>query len=63
MKTMETTQRRVPDDGAKSSSEESAIDVGEIEEDNETAKVLKMLEKLGSKPKMEIPMYEGILNA
>ena len=35
----------------------------EVEEDNETAKVLKMLAKVGSKPKMEIPMYEGSLNA
>ena len=63
METMETTQRRAPDDGAESSSEESDADVEEVEEDNETAKVLKMLEKVGSKPKMEIPMYEGSLNA
>ena len=63
METMETTQRRASDDGADISSEESAADVEEVEEDNETAKVLKMLAKFGSKPKMEIPMYEGSLNA
>lgn len=62
MDTMETTQRRAPNDGAESSSEGSAADVGEVEKGNEIAKVLKMLAKVGSKPKMEIPMYEGSLN-
>ena len=62
METMETTQRRAPDDGVESSSEESDADV-EAEEENENVKFIKMLEKFGSKPKMEIPMYEGSLNA
>eukprot|EP00253_Pinus_taeda_P021377 PITA_21377 len=59
---METAQRRAPDVKTKSSSEESKQAV-EAREENETAKVLKMLAKVGSKPKIEIPMYEGSLNA
>ena len=52
----------MPDDGAESSSEESDA-VVEAEEENENVKFIKMLAKVGSKPKMEIPMYEGSLNA
>jgi len=62
METMETAQRRAPDEGAESSSEESDVDV-EAEEDNDNVKLIKMLAKVGSKPKMEIPMYEGSLYA
>ena len=62
METMETTQRRAPDERTESSSEESDEEV-EAREENEIAKVLKMLAKVGSKPKIEIPMYEGSLNA
>eukprot|EP00253_Pinus_taeda_P005154 PITA_05154 len=35
----------------------------EEEEENETTKVIKMLVKVGGKPKLEIPAYEGSLNA
>lgn len=63
METIETAQRRAPDEGAESSSEESATNVEEVEEDNETTKVIMMLVKVGGKPKVEIPMYEGSLNA
>eukprot|EP00253_Pinus_taeda_P012323 PITA_12323 len=59
---METAQRRAPGERTESSSEESDEEV-EAGEENETAKVLKMLAKVGSKPKIEIPMYEGRLNA
>lgn len=59
---METTQRRVPDEGVESSLEESDTDV-EVEEENDNVKFINMLAKVGSKPKMEIPMYEGTLNA
>ena len=62
METMETAQRRAPDEGAEISSEESEEDV-EAEEENENVKFMKMLVKVGSKPKVEIPMYEGSLNA
>eukprot|EP00253_Pinus_taeda_P012339 PITA_12339 len=59
---METAQRRAPDVKTESSSEESEEEA-EAGEENETAKVLKMLAKVGSKPKIEIPMYDGSLNA
>lgn len=62
METMETAQRRAPDVKTESSSEESEEEV-EAGEENETAKVLKMLAKVGRRPKIEIPMYEGSLNA
>eukprot|EP00253_Pinus_taeda_P013296 PITA_13296 len=61
METMETPQRRTRDERTESSSDESDEEV-EAGEENETAKVLKMLAKVGSKPKIEIPMYEGSLN-
>lgn len=35
----------------------------EAGEENETIKIIKMLAKVGGKPKMEILMYEGSLNA
>eukprot|EP00253_Pinus_taeda_P002204 PITA_02204 len=59
---METTQRRAPDVKTESSLEESDEE-DEAREETETAKVLKMLAKVGSKPKIEIPMYDGSLNA
>jgi len=62
MEAVEIAQRRAPDEGAESSSEESNADV-EVEEENENVKIIKILAKAGSKPKMEIPMYEGSLNA
>lgn len=59
---METAQRRAPDEGVECSSEESDADV-EAEEENDNVKLIKMLAKVGRKPKMEIPMSEGSLNA
>lgn len=50
---METAQRRVPDEGAESPAEEFDTDV-EAEEENENIKILKMLAKVGGKPKLEI---------
>lgn len=60
METIETAQRRIPDEGADSAKEESFEE--EEEEDNETTRVIKMLAKVGGKAKMEIPIYEGSLN-
>jgi len=34
-----------------------------VDEDNETGEIIKMLVKVGGKPKAEIPMYEVSLNA
>jgi len=61
MEAMETAQRKVPDEGAESPVEESDTGV-EAEEENENIKILKMLAKVGGKPKLEIHMYEGSLN-
>eukprot|EP00253_Pinus_taeda_P023587 PITA_23587 len=58
METMEIAQRRAPDERTEISSEESDEEV-EAGEENETAKVLKMLAKVGSKPKIEIPILKG----
>jgi len=38
------------------------VDVEEVNEENETTKVIKMLEKVGGRAKVEIPMYERSLN-
>eukprot|EP00253_Pinus_taeda_P010891 PITA_10891 len=61
METMETDQRRAPNEGDASVVEESS----EEEEDAEskTTKVLKMLAKVSGRPKVEIPLHEGNLNA
>ena len=61
MDTKETAQRRALDEGVESAAEASSEE--EEEEENETTKVIKMLAKVGGKPKVEIPMYEGSLNA
>ena len=57
MEAMETTQRRAPDEGGASDAEEYSE-----EEDDEVAKVLKVLVKETGRPKVDIPMYEGNLN-
>lgn len=62
MESIKTAQRRAPNEGYESSSEESPTKEV-VEEDNETTKVIKMLVKVGGKPKVEILMYEGSLNA
>ena len=57
---METAQRRAPNEGDASAVEQYSEE--EEEEENETTKVIKMLAKVGGKPKVEILMYEGIPN-
>lgn len=56
--TIETAQRRIPDEGDGSAKEESS----EEEEENKTTKVIKMLAKVGRKTKVEIPEYKGSVN-
>lgn len=58
---METAQRRTPDEGVASAAEESFQE--EEDEENKATKVIQMLAKVGGKPKVEIPVYEGSLNA
>lgn len=60
METIEAAQRRAHDERDEISSQ--AYSAEEVDEDNETTKFIKMLEKVGGKPKVEIPMYEGSLN-
>ena len=59
--TVETTQRRVADGGIASANEEETTDE-EAEEESEAAKVMKMLTKVSSRPKVEAPLYDGILS-
>ena len=60
METIEIAQRRTHDEGVDSTKGESSQE--EEEEENKTTKVIKMLAKVGRKPKVEIPVYEGSLN-
>ena len=59
--TVETTQRRAADGGISSADEEKTTDE-EVEEENEAAKVMKMLVKASSRPRMELPLYDGSLS-
>jgi len=61
METIETSQRRTPNEWDDSAKEEYSEE--EEEEENETTRVIKMLAKVGGKPKVEIPTYEGSHNA
>ena len=58
---METTHRRATDDGGASADEEETTDE-EVEEESETTKVMKMLAKANSRPKVEVPLYDGNLS-
>ena len=58
---VETTQRRAADGGIASADEEETTDE-EAEEESEAAKVMKMLAKVSSRPKVEVPLYDGSLS-
>ena len=58
METIEITQRRAKNDGISSAYEEETTKE-EIEEESEATKVMKMLEKASSRPKVEVPLYDG----
>lgn len=60
METMETAQRRTTDEGDAIATEESSKEEEEVE--SEATKVLKVLAKASGRLKMEIPLYDGILN-
>ncbi len=60
METMETAQRRAPDEGDSSAVEEYSEE--EEEDESEAAKFLKILAKASGRPKVEIPLYGGNLN-
>lgn len=60
METMETAQRRAPDERDANVAKESLEE--EEEDESEVAKVLKILAKASERPKVEIPLYDGNLN-
>jgi hypothetical protein len=60
---MEITQRRVPDVGDVSEVEMEEVEVEEaITEDVVEERLLRAVVKLGSRVKIDIPMYEGNLD-
>ncbi|MBO1694948.1 hypothetical protein, partial [Bacteroides uniformis] len=58
---METTQWRAADGTVDRADEEETTDE-EVEEENEAAKVMKMLVKASSRPRIEVPYYDGSLS-
>jgi hypothetical protein len=59
---METTERREPDDGDISEAEFEEIEVEEnIVEDVAQDCLIKVVSKIGSRERIEVPMYEGNL--
>ena len=59
---METTQRRAPNVGDISDAENEEVEVEEVvAEDVAGELLLKEVVKLGSRAKINIPMYEGNL--
>jgi hypothetical protein len=61
---METTQRRAPDVGDVSDAENEEVEVEEVVvEDVAEERLLKAVVKLGAREKIDIPMYEGNLDA
>ena len=58
---METIQRRATYDGIASVDEEDTTEE-EREEESEEAKFMKMLAKASSRPKVEVPLYDGNLS-
>jgi hypothetical protein len=64
MEAMEATQRRAPDVGDVSDAESEEVEVEEATgEDAAEERLLRAVAKLGSRAKIEVPMYEGNLDA
>jgi glucose-6-phosphate isomerase len=59
LEAMEAIQRRDPDAGDISEGETSEEEQDEVTKEE---RVLRMLVKVGGRPKVEVPMYEGNLN-
>jgi hypothetical protein len=63
LETMEETQRRAPDVGDVSDAESEEVEVEEATgEDVAEECLLRAVAKLGSKAKIDVPMYEGYLD-
>jgi hypothetical protein len=60
---METTQRRAPEAGDVSEDESENIEEEEVVGEQATEeRLLRVVVKMGTREKMEVPMYEGNLN-
>ena len=57
---VEIAQRRAPNEGDVSATENTSEEEEAVED--EATKVFKILAKVSGKPRMEIPSYEGNLN-
>jgi hypothetical protein len=62
MEDMETSMKREPDTGDISESEETTTSEEEEEEETTEEKLIRVVTKVGARPKVEVPMYEGNLN-
>ena len=64
MEAMEATQRRAPDIGDVSDAESEEAGVEEAtREDDVEERLLRSVSRLGGRAKIEVPMYEGNLDA
>jgi hypothetical protein len=64
LKTMEATQRRALDVGGVSDAEGEEVEVEEVAgEDAAEERLLRAVARLGGRAKIELPMYEGNLDA
>jgi hypothetical protein len=64
LETMEATQRRAPDVGDVSDAESEEVEVEEAAgEDVAEERLLRAVARLGGRAKIEVPMYEGNLDA
>jgi hypothetical protein len=64
MEAMEATQRRAPDVGDVSDAESEEVEVEEaVGEDVAEERLLRAVSRLGGRAKIEVPMYEGNLDA
>jgi hypothetical protein len=64
MEAMEATQRRAPDIGDVSDAESEEAEVEEaVGEDVVEERLLRSVSRLGGRAKIEVPMYEGNLDA
>jgi hypothetical protein len=62
LESMEITQRRAPKTGDISEAESEEIEVEEnVAEDATQDRLIKVVSKIGSRAKIEVPMYEGNL--
>jgi hypothetical protein len=62
MEDMETSMTREPDTRHISESEEATTSEEEEEEETTKERLIRVVTKVGAKPKVEVPMYEGNLN-